>query len=139
MELNISQFFAQVDAGSLSASCAELGQNAGALTWKASIDSARDDAPAILDTDEKRQAFRVFVRSSGGWNDSEIAAWDDTKLEALCRQWIAGDMREPVGFELGPETTPEQWAEYQEQSEAGQVCGRIFRADDGAVYWYCGE
>lgn len=136
MEINITAFFNASAPMDYSASVAEIGASAGPDTWRAACDDS-DDYP-ILDTGEKRDAFRTFVRSSGGWSDAEIAAWSDAELNALCLQWIAGDMREPVGFELGPDTTAEQWADYEAQANAGQCSGRIYRAADGQVYFYCG-
>jgi hypothetical protein len=135
VELNITEFFNAAEPFTYSASAAEMGQDVGRITWRAACDADF----AILDTDEKREAFRAFVRESGGWSDDEIAAWSDAELNALCIQWISGDMREPVGFELGPDTTPEQWADYQSQCEAGQCSSRIFRADDGRVFFYIGS
>lgn len=95
------------------------------------------DSPVftILNTDEKLEAFREFVRSAGAWSDEEIAAWSNEHLNALCIQWISGDMREPVGFELGAHSDDARWAEYQKQSEEGNVSGRLFRGDDGEIYW----
>lgn len=133
MELKITQFFRTVAPRDLSASVAEIGRDAGPSTWQASMDASAETM--LLDTEEKRDAFRAFVAEAGAWSDDEINSWDDVTLNALCLQWIAGDMREPVGFELGPDTTDAQWAEYQRQSEAGQVCGRLFRADDDSIYW----
>ena len=92
----------------------------------------------ILDTEKKREVFRSFVRSAGALSD-RVAVWSDAELNALCIQWVAGDMLEPFGFDLGPDTTDEEWAEYQRQSEAGQVSGRIFKGIDGRFYFYCGE
>ena len=135
MEINISQFFNTVNPMDLSASAAEMGDNASRITWQASIDSAQDDPPLILQEYEEKDAFRMFVRESGGWTWAEIEAWTDEELEALCRQWIAGDMREPVGFELGPDTTSEQWEDYQQQTEEGNASGRIFKGDNGEVWW----
>lgn len=120
-----------------SASVAEIGNDAGPSTWRAACDDAPDYP--ILDTEDKREAFRAFVRNSGGWSDDEVAAWSDSELTALLIQWISGDMREPVGFELGPDTTPEQWADYETQSREGNCAGRIFRADDGRVFFYIGS
>jgi len=134
MELDITAFFNAAAPMDYSASVAEIGASAGPDTWRAACDDS-DDYP-ILDTAEKRDAFRAFVRSAGAWSDGEIAAWSDAELNALCIQWIAGDMREPVGFELSADTTPQEWAEYEAQASAGQASGRIYRADDGAVYFY---
>ena len=137
MELDITDFFNNAAPMGYSATRAEIGENAGAHTWRAACDDSKDFR--ILNNLKKRKVFRSFVRSAGAWSDEEIAAWSDVELNALCIQWIAGDMREPVGFELGPDTTPEQWDEYERQSEAGQVAGRIFKGTDGKIYFYCGE
>jgi hypothetical protein len=130
MELDISEFFRAADPAAYSASVAELGQNAGAITWQA----AKEADFRILDSKEKRHAFRLFVLDSGGWSRAEIAAWSHEELNALCIQWISGDMRE-AGL---TGTDSDDWEEYEKQSEAGQCAGRIFRADDGRVYFYCG-
>lgn len=134
MELNITRFFNEAAPRDYSASVAELGASAGADTWRAAFDDSADYP--MLDTAEKREAFRAFVRSSGGWSDEEIRIWDDAELNALLIQWIAGDMRE---CDIGPETTPEQWAEYEARATEGQCPSRIFRADDSAVYFYIGS
>lgn len=80
------------------------------------------------DTDEKREAFRDFVRESGGWNDAEIAAWSDEELNALCLQWIAVDVREAFGDE---EFESWDWEAYRADSEAGRVSSRLFIAEPG--------
>lgn len=131
MELNITEFFRAADPATYSASIAEIGQHAGRITWQAACDADF----LILDDDEKREAFRAFVRSSGGWGDAEIAAWSDTELNALCVQWISGDMRE-AGLSGGPD---DNWQDYEQSSQAGQCAGRIFRADSGEVYFYIGD
>jgi len=133
MELNITQFFNTCAPRDFSASVAEIGQDAGAATWQA----ACEEETQILDTEEKREAFREFVRGAGAWSDEEIAAMSDAHLNALCVQWISGDMREPVGFELGAHSDDEQWAEYERQSNAGNVAGRLFKGTDGEIYWDC--
>lgn len=137
MELNISPFFKTAAPMDYSASQAEIGRDAGPSTWRAACDDSADNM--LLDDDEKREAFRAFVQSSGGWTEEEIAAWSDIELNALCLQWIAGDMREPVGFELGPDTTAEQWADYEKQVSDGQISGRIFKGTDNEIYFYIGE
>jgi hypothetical protein len=135
MELNITEFFRAADPFSYSASKAEMGDNAGSATYQAACNADFQ----ILTTDEQRTAFRAFVAESGGWDEEEINEWSDSELNALCIQWVSGDMREPVGFELGPDTTDEQWQEYERQCEQGQCSGRIYRGTDGQVYFYIGR
>ena len=131
MELDITTFVMQAAPMDYSASVAEIGANAGRDTWNAACEDSEDYM--ILDSEDKREAFRSFVRSSGGWTADEIAAWSDNELNALCIQWIAGDMREA---DMSSDWTDAQWAEY-ESDESNR--GRIYRGDDGNVYFYCGE
>src|SRR3990167_2267778 len=92
MEIDITDFFNQCAPMDYSASSAELGDSAGADTWRA----ACDDAPEynMLDTDEKRQAFRDHIDGYGAWSDNEITAFSDLELNALLMQFIAGYIRE---------------------------------------------
>ena len=136
MELDITDFFKSCSPMDFAASVAEIGNDAGAATWRAACEESED--VQLLDSDEKREAFRAFVRSSGGWTDAEIAAWSDLELQALCIQWIAGDMREPVGSDLSAETTDEQWADFEQQCQNCTCAGRIFRGDNGRVYFNIG-
>jgi hypothetical protein len=133
MELNITRFFREAAPRDYSASIAEIGADAGRATWQAANDDS-EDYP-ILDTDEKRHAFRRFVQESGGWSASEIAAWSDQELNALCIQWIAGDMREVPGIELGPGMTDADWSAYEAMQSDGTVASRIYRGTDGGVYF----
>lgn len=137
MELDITTFFNAACPRDYSASVAEIGANAGASTWQAARDDS-EDWP-ILDTDEKREAFREFVEGSGGWTRREIDDWSNTELNALCIQWIAGDMREPVGFDLRADMPDSEWMEYERQCNAGMCSGRIYRGDSGNVYFYIGS
>jgi len=126
MEINITQFFNDCEPGSYSASCLELGANAGNITWGNAMQAAAYRTTALLDTAEKLQAMRNWARSSGGWNDVEIAAWDATELNALFIQLVAGDMREKDDM---------SWDEYQVESEAGQVSGSLFEGIDKELYY----
>ena len=133
MELNITEWFNSRRTSSryLSASVAEMGENTGQLTWQASQEEAEDYI--LLDTEEKKAAFRAFVKSSGGWNEEEIAAWNDVELNALLLQWIAGDCREG-----GLDSETVDWEQYQEDCEQGRCAGNIFggpMSTDGQVYF----
>ena len=116
----------------LSNNCATLGDNAGQLTWRASMEASKDIAPPLLDTEEKKDDFRQFVKESGGWKEDEINSWDDTYLNALLLQWIAGDIREAFGDQ---DFTEWDWQDYEEQYKAGQISSRLFKGDDGKIYF----
>jgi len=133
MELDITRFFTEADPFTYSHSRMEAGDNACRNTW----DSAVADAPEWnhLDTEEKREAFRDYVKGFGAWTVEEIAAWDNAELEALFLQMVSGDIREA---DLDDVEDEEQWAEYKRNAEAGRVSSRIYRAG-GKVYYYVGD
>jgi hypothetical protein len=118
----------------LSNNRATLGDNAGRLTWQAAKEAGQEID--LMNTPDRIESFRDFVRSSGGWNDEETAAMDHDELNALCLQWIAGDIREAFG---DAEFSTWDWAEYQADAEAGRISGRLYRGDDGKVYFNIAE
>jgi hypothetical protein len=139
MEINITALLKSEDfcPFDLSNNRATLGDNAGAITWAASIESAKSgNPPCLLNTEEKRQAFRDFVKESGGWEEEEINAWTETELYALFLQWVAGDIRDAFG-----DANPDEWDwdEYEEGSQAGRVASSLFKSEDGQIYFYVGN
>ena len=128
MQINITKFYNEAAPINYSASVAEIGNNAGRDTWQAAKDDAGDWN--MLDTDEKRQAFREWVKQSGGWDDEEINAWSNLELNALFVQWIAGDIRECLEWDVD-----DVWANYAELIDAGQVPSNLWRDDQGSVFF----
>ena len=135
-EIDVSPLLASpgFDPWDCSNSVANLGQDAGGLTWRAS----RSFAPALVLTEGQKDAFRDFVRSSGGWDDEEIAAWSDAELTALCVQWIAGDIREGFGDDLPDDPAEWDWADYNERAERGSVPSTLY-LHDGKLFWSCAQ
>lgn len=132
MELNITEFFNTARPAYYSASAAELGDDAGPITWANAVDAA-DQWPDWLNTEDKRGEFRTYVRTFGAWTDEEIAAWTDEEITALLIQMVSGDIRES-GLQDG-----KTWPEYLADSEAGRVSGNLYRGDDGEIYYYIGD
>lgn len=132
MEINITKFFNECAPRDYSASVLEIGHDAGRVTWSA----ACEDAPDYdhLDTEEKRESFRAHVGDFGAWSDDEISAWSDVELGALFLQMVAGDIRE-----AGLDTAAPDWDEYESGASDGQYSGRIFKGDDGQIYYYIGS
>ena len=91
LDIDITRFVATAAPMDYSASVAEVGQDAGPSTWRAAMDDAPDYN--LLDTDDKRDVWRKYVKGFGAWSDEEIAAWSDTELNALLMQFISGDIR----------------------------------------------
>ena len=136
MEINISSLLSRSDfvPSQCSASRAELGQDAGHITWQNSM-AAAAVPPVLLDTEEKLQAVRDFARESGGWTQEEVDAWPAQEVNALLVQWIAGDIREAFD---DAEPADWDWAEHEERAEHGSIPGNLYRGKDGAVYFYLG-
>lgn len=134
MELDITNLFHNADPVKYSASRLEMGRNAGPNTRRAANDDSGDYP--LLRTEEQREAFRSFVKDSGGWTEEEIAAWSDTELNALCIQRVSGDIRESG---LEPDCTSESWDHYYSRASNGKCSGRLTRGDDGKVYFYIGS
>ena len=131
MEIDITDFFMRACPRDYSASVAEIGANAGADTWSAAVDDAPDWD--LLTSDDEREAFREFVRGFGVWTDEEISAWSDRELCALFIQFVSGDMREA---DISAKSTEDDWRRYQCDEESGRVSSRIYRADDGSIFFY---
>lgn len=131
MEIDITDFFMNAAPKDYSASVMEIGRNAGPDTWRAACEDSPDHM--MLDTDDKRDAFKEYVRGFGAWDDAEIAAWSDVELNALFIQMISGDMRDA---DLKPDMSEEDWAAYEANE---QVARNIQPGDDGRVYYYVGS
>ena len=126
LEIDVTKFLEEEDAMRYSASIAEIGDNAGPVTWG---NAKRKAAAWQVINPDNVEDFLKFVRSSGGWNDEEIAAWLPVEVQALAIQWIAGDWRE-----AGEPTTDEEWAEYEAEAQEGRNVGSFFR-HEGKVLW----
>ena len=124
MELDITDFFNNAAPKDYSASRVEIGDNAGTITWKAACDDS-EEYP-LLDDEEKKEAFRVFIEGFGAWDAGEIAAMDNVELNALCIQLVAGDIRE-----AGLDVPSPDWLKY----ESSENAGRIYKGGDGKIYF----
>lgn len=114
MEIDITAFYRNACPKDYSASIAEIGENAGADTWRAAIDDSMDYL--MLDTDEKRDAFRQYIFGFGAWTHEEIQAWTNIEINALFIQLVSGAMRNP-------------------DSEGSE----IYEDGNGRFYYYIGE
>lgn len=113
-------------------SVANLGDQAGRLTWEASKQSAH----LLTLSEGQKEAFREFVRDSGGWEDEEIATWSDEELTALCVQWVSGDIREDFGDDVSDDPTEWDWDAHREDRDAGRASGRLYLSG-GKLFWSC--
>lgn len=130
MELNITKFFNEACPRDYFASVAEIGVTAQADTWRAACDDSNDFM--LLDNEEKREAFRHWVKGFGAWDDEEILAWSSVELNALCIQVISGEIREFQELAEG------DWQKWRELCDEGTCSGRLYGGElsvDGQVYF----
>lgn len=98
MEIEITEFYDNAGMIDYAASVAEIGENAGADTWRAACDDSGDFM--MLDDEDKREAFKDYIKGFGAWEDAEIAAWSHIELNALFMQFIAGDIRNGEDYRI---------------------------------------
>jgi len=98
----------------LSGSPAELGQDAGRITWANCMKFAEEVGESLnLDYDDVADHFRAY----GAWDDEEIEAWSDREMQAMVIQETAARLRE---------------------IEDGGELNNVYRGDDGRVWIYLG-
>lgn len=128
-----------------SCSRAERGAYAGPGSWAAANNDAMSLLPASLAeknihqktvTEEEFDAHIIeWLKPWGGWDDEEIEAMGVQGRRALLLQFIAGDIREAgLGDDRPEDITDDQWAEYEQRAQNGQVQGSIWR--DGSDIWF---
>ena len=128
MEINITDFFYTGQAHLYSASKVELGENAGKLTWLNALGYANKHR--MLDTEDQLEAFRQFVKETGGWTQEEMSHWTNHELNALFVQFVAGDMRE-----ARLDTPLPDWEQYEIDAMEGRVSSRFFKSEDNQVFY----
>ena len=137
MEIDITHFVRTAETHNFSASRAELGDNAGKITWDNAV---REAASTQLISETDRDEFESWVRDFGAWSQDEIKAWSLDECNALLIQYLSGDLRELKSLcysdsdEFGID-----WNEAEKLSHAGTIGGRIFKSDDSRVYFYMGS
>lgn len=126
MEIDITEFVTgDAEPFEFSRSRAEAGQDAGPTSWRNALGEAAERP--MLTTEEHLGAMRDWAKSSGGWDDEEIAAWSDNEINALFVQLVSGDMREAGMNECDMDEF--DWEEYERRASEGQISGNIYRAD----------
>lgn len=132
MEINITDFFYTGQAHLYSASKVELGEDAGKITWVNALGYSNEYR--MLDTEDQIEAFRYFVKDTGGWTQEEISRWTNHELNALFVQFVAGDIREACLDVPSP-----SWDLHKEACEDGMIYSRLWKSDDNQVFYYIGN
>ncbi len=135
MELDCT-WLLDADCGQFSGSIAELGNNAGRITWNNSLTEAESAWPDM--TPEQLQKAKDYFGEFGAWERKEIAAWTPQEVKALLIQLIAGDIREAEACCWDYENHCIHWKAYYAESEKGRIGGRLTLGIDNRVYYYVG-
>lgn len=132
MEIDITAFVDTETPEFYSASQAEMGPDAGKLTWAASMEAAERISPPMLDTEDKLDEARDYFGAMGAWDRAEIAAWTPQHVNAMFIQEVSARMRDD-GIKAG--MMEDDWL----RLEDGEASGLIYRGNDGRIYFYLGS
>lgn len=92
LEFDITPLFAdKLDAYMLSNSVANLGDNAGRITWDNALEAATE-YPLV--TDDNRDETIGWLKGWGAWEEGHLMQWNNQSLSALVWQFAADDFRE---------------------------------------------
>ena len=138
MEIDITRFVKTAEPCEFSASRAELGVDAGAITWR---NAKREAAESPLLSDESAlDSLRQWARESGGWTREEVSAWTPEECNALFVQIISGDLRELESLAYSDsDEYGVDWQAAERLAEQGTIHGALFKGTDGNVYYYLGS
>ena len=132
MEIDVTEFVKYGEPYKYSASAAEMGSEAGRITWRNAKEEA--ERTPLLTTPEAIKALRGWARESGGWTREEIAAWSDTECNALFLQIISGDLRELESVCMGDDGKID-WSKAEELADYGTVNGCLYPSGDRFFYY----
>lgn len=91
---NVSRMFYCCEPWDCSNSQANLGQNAGQITWRNALMVARDRKRWLRGSvREACDAMREWAGECGAWEAAEIAAWTTDECLALFVQNIASELQ----------------------------------------------
>lgn len=125
LEINVS-FLLHTDASLFAASAAELGPNAGKITWA----NALENCNLIHLTPQEILEAKEYIKTWGAWERDEIDNWSEEETKALIIQSAAGEYREAESVAWEGTDCCIDWDEYEKQSHSGRISGNL--AFDGS-------
>ena len=129
MEIDITLYVTEHDCSQYASSVAETGlSNIGQITWD---NAMRHLAVDHIVTGEQLEHTREWLSGFGAWTIDELAGMSDREINALLLQFIASDVREMESYD--------DWSDYEQAAQDGQVSGNIYQGDDGRYYFYIGN
>jgi hypothetical protein len=131
-EIDVTKFVMNEQPEHYSASRAELGDNAGRITWSAAMREA--EHKPLLTAPEHFDALRQWAKETGAWDAAERAAWSDDDCNALFIQIISSDMRD-----MGLDDCFVDEFDYEAWCEKHDGGGSLYPGDNGRWYYYLGS
>jgi hypothetical protein len=142
IKANVSEMFATREPWDCSNSQANLGDQAGRLTWQCALEVAeRADKWLLSDRVEACESMQNWARETGGWDREEIAAWSDEECLALFVQNVASELREHLGADDNQlESCAQAYKVMTEESEGDHpIMGYYYTESDHVnVEYYTG-
>ena len=132
LEIDVS-FLLETDASNFSASQAELGPNAGKITWANACEACR----LINLTPEEILEAKEYIKTWGAWEHDEVDSWSEDETKALIVQYAAGDYREAESVAWDDTNWCIDWDEYEKQSHAGRISGNLFMSGEKLYLMFC--
>lgn len=132
LEIDVS-FLLETDASNFSASQAELGPNAGKITWA----NACEACHLINLTPEEILEAKEYIKTWGAWEHDEIDSWSEDETKALIVQSAAGDYREATGVAPYSDCDETDWELYEAEANEGSVSGNLYMHEGKLYMSFC--
>lgn len=132
LEIDVS-FLLETEASQFSASQAELGPNAGKITWA----NACEACHLINLTPEEILEAKEYIKTWGAWDRDEIDSWSEDETKALIVQSAAGDYREAESVAWDDTNWCIDWKEYEREACKGSISGNLFMHGEKLYMSFC--
>lgn len=94
IKANVSKMFADIEPWVVSNSVANLGPDAGRITWEnAQTVAGSWEEWLVSDLENAIDEVEAWALNTGGWSEEEIAAWTSEETLALFVQNVASELR----------------------------------------------
>lgn len=134
LEIDVSFLIQESEAHYFSASQAELGPDAGKITWR----NALEASSLITLTPEEIREAKDYIKTWGmSDSDEDIDAWTDVETKAVIIQSAAADFREVESLCTDDEGEID-WEVYEALANEGTISGNLFLHEGRLYLSFCG-
>jgi hypothetical protein len=138
--VNLAKMFDHREPWDCSNSQANLGDQAGRLTWRCATEVAESHADWLVSPmADALEAITTWAKAAGAWEDKEIEAWSDVEALALLVQNIASDMRLIGSDDLELEECLQKYTATDWDKESEYPLLQLYKENDTILgQWYGG-